>query len=339
MRTSRLAVVVLVFATVGCSRLGLERDATSEDGGPSGADVGSDVVIGDVAVDAVPGDDAPVAVDATPSPDAALPPVPPIPTPERSTALDALYCGLDNGQLVAAALRAGACLDVPPAGILNEAARGFVFGEMMTSGYYPVTYGNCELLLCLARATDCDAAAACNEARIGEPCGDYERVCDGDELRACIWTGEETRMVAVQNCERMGGRCEDRDVDGRPQARCVGAPPTGDCGFYGQCDGDIARRCTDPFGDGEAAAFDVDCAELVDGGTCVETAVGGEAPGPTCLPADYECTPSFAEGFECLDDSRMNICLFGRIVELDCADYGYSTCGRGDAFFTTRCLP
>ena len=340
----RTFVLFALSATLGCSRLGLEHDTSGVDAvgldaapGSDGVDASGGLVLGDRDASTPPSDAAPGS-DAAPTPDASWPPASDIPTPPRTDDLDRLYCGLDNGQLVAAALRAGACLDVVPAGILDEAARGFVFGEMMTASYYPVTFGNCELLSCLARAADCAAAEACNEARFGEPCDNFQRRCDGDVLEACTWVGDEYRYLDAQNCTRLGATCVEDDIDGRPSARCEGAPPTGDCGFYGACDGDIARRCTDPFGDGDGASFDIDCAQIVEGGTCVETAVGGEAPGPTCLPADFECTPSFAEGFSCLDDSRMSICLYGRVLELDCRDYGYAGCGDGDAFFSTRCV-
>lgn len=265
--------------------------------------------------------------------------------PLMSDALKNLYCGLDNETLVKSALRAGACLDISVAGVLDDAARGFVYGEMLRSGYGKATYGNCDFLVCLANAEGCEGAMRCEEARRGEVCEEgYGSRCDGDFLEVCDWVGEESRWVRVQDCGRMGAECRAEVCEGEdcyPFASCQGAVQTTVCDeyYYGSCDGDILRRCSRDGSGRVGTEVGIDCGELVVGGTCVETAVGGEAPGPTCTHLDRVCTNGFATGFAC-DEATGNIdvCLYGEIVTFNCVSEGYSGCVSGD-FFGVRCVP
>lgn len=129
-------------------------------------------------------------------------------------------------------------------------------------------------------------------------------------------------------------------VDPERTASCQG-PVQSECSFfYGRCDGDVLSRCTgQDLAEGLATEVRVDCSELVEDGTCVETAVGGEAPGPACSIANAECTNSFAEGFACDPESgRIDICVYGEVQSIGCEDYGYSGCDEGQ-FFGTRCVP
>ena len=88
-----------------------------------------------------------------------------------------------------------------------------------------------------------------------------------------------------------------------------------------------------------ATGVGIDCGDLVEGGTCIETPVGGEAPGPTCTHPDEACTNAFAGGFSCdAATGNINICLYGEIATFNCVSEGYSGCDSGE-FFGVRCVP
>lgn len=321
-----LLLAVVASAASGCSRSTL----APADGATPERDIG---VLGDAGtVDTV-----------SPLPDVPDVFVPSFPTPPRSAELDRLYCSLDNGQLVRSAVMAGACLNLSMAGVLDDAARGFVYGPMMQGGYGRATLGNCDLLACLAAAPDCAAAEACDLARQRGPCDPNVDVarCDGNVLEACQWDGAGASWLAVQDCTRMGSVCQELNCGGmecRREAVCAGTTPVERCGFYDTCIGDAAFRCAaGGWSSQTTAAFAIDCSELIEDGTCRETAVGGEAPGATCLPVDAECQQNFGDGFVCNLDGTMQICLFGRLEQIDCNDFGFSSCA--DGFFAQRCVP
>jgi hypothetical protein len=322
-----------IFALVLAAACGGRTDVR---GLGSASDVGGDTSAGaDLARDTASGDntESDATQDAPPEPL----PAPAIPTPPRSAALSALMCDLDNDQLVAAALRGGACLDASVAGALEEAARGFVFDETTYYTYAPTTFGSCRFLRCLAAAPDCEAAQACDAARWGEPCEPAQARCDGQTLEYCLWTGEEYRWAQTQDCERAAARCSE---DGAGRAACVPTEPAASCErFIGECNGNQSPRCMGPDpGTGAYATVLIDCDQVVSGGVCSEEPIGGEFPGPLCRSADGACNPAFAEGFGCEGEGTMSYCLFGELRTLRCSDYGYTRCADG-GFFDTRCVP
>lgn len=280
--------------------------------------------------------DTPVAADVG---DTGPRPAPALDTPPRSARVADLYCGLDNGQVVQGALRAAACLDESLPGLLDEASRGYVFGQLLLGGYAPSSLGNCDWLRCLNDAQDCDAAAACEAERDRGACDEWGASrCDGSWLEYCYGRFDSRpRWLRVQDCDRLEAECVEGDAAvGFVAATCRSGPPSESCWSYGSCDGRDSVLC---------GAYDVElsgyaetrlpCDEVVDGGICVETPVGGEAPGPTCVVAEPDCVASFGEGFGC-DGSALTLCLFGRQTTIDCRDYGYATCEPGD-FFGGRC--
>jgi hypothetical protein len=284
---------------------------------------------------------ADVAVDPAGDTGETLRPAPLVPGPERSEALDELYCRLDNGQLIQAALRAAACLDQPAVALLEDTTRGLVFGSMLEAGYFKGSYGDCEYLACLNNAVDCAEAEACRSARVGEPCSASDTTrCDGDDLELCQYDGLQFVWLKVQSCERLGGVCEVGCVgEGcQPAAGCSFEAEPAECGYYGSCEGDTMVRCAGRAFVPGSGAVRIPCNELVEGGTCAEFSVGGEAPGPACVAADRDCEPGFGDGFDCTSRTTMTACLFGRRVDVDCAEYGYSAC-RADEFNTARCEP
>lgn len=321
--------VTLVLAVAACGgRTDIRGLGASSDAGGDAAD-GTNAPR-DAAGDASAAD---AGDDASPEPL----PAPAIPTPPRSAALSALMCDLDNGELVAAALRGGACLDASVAGALEDAARGFVFDQTTYYTYAPTTYGSCRFLRCLAAAPDCVAARACDAARWGEPCEAGQARCDGDTLEYCLWTGEEYRWAQTQDCERAAASCRE---DGGGRAACVAAEPGPSCDrFVGECNGTQSPRCMGP--DPETGAYSavlIDCDQVVSGGVCSEEPIGGEFPGPLCRSGNGACNPAFAEGFGCEGDDTMSYCLFGELRTLRCSDYGYGRCEDG-GFYATRCVP
>jgi len=124
--------------------------------------------------------------------------------------LETLYCELTDGTLVRAAIWASACLDLSMAGILDEAARGFVHGNVLTDAYAPVTYGNCDMLSCLAQVNTCADAEQCLSLVRGEACENdsFARRCNGQILEACQWNGTSNQWVRIQECQRLGAVCE-----------------------------------------------------------------------------------------------------------------------------------
>ncbi len=283
--------------------------------------------------------------DASPTPDVplvapetGLQPAPSIRTPQRSMEMNQLYCELENGHLVQAALRAAACLDISAAGILDDAARGFVPGELVNYGYAPATFGGCEFLVCLSNAVSCDEAQACDDARRSGDC-DFGRRCSGDTLQQCNWTGEENAWLDVMECERIGGTCAEDGCQGAnctPWATCRTGDAVDFCEPYGRCAGDRIVRCLEGYDVLPSNEVVIECDELVAGGTCIEVPVGGEFPGPSCSSPTPECFPAFGEGFQC-DGTEMSLCLFGEIIEVDCQNYGYNGC-EDDGFFGVRCF-
>jgi hypothetical protein len=329
----RAFVLAVTFVTAGCSRVGLQDDADSSDAPDSSVPQSdSGVALPDSGI--TPGTDTGAATDATDPVESELRPAPDLPTPERSDELDLLYCSLSSGQLVQAGLRAAACLEQSLAGVLDDASRGFVYGSMMASGYAKFTYGNCDVLRCLNNATDCEQARACDEERYGDFCEEYQFRCTGNTLQQCLWNGDLGRWTSVQDCTRQGAACSQFDEN---NAGCVGPVEAANCSFYGTCEGNDLVRCTGERFNGEPATeVRIPCNQLVEDGKCIETPVGGEAPGPACAAAETECVNSFADGFGCVDDNTLSICLYGRIVDISCTDFGYTRCGD-DGFFSAGC--
>jgi hypothetical protein len=111
------------------------------------------------------------------------------------------------------------------------------------------------------------------------------------------------------------------------------------CDYYGRCDGDNLVRCMPNDG---ASSYSMEvtlnCGDLMEGGTCIETPVGGEAPGPACVAPEPDCVNAFG-GSSCESDRELSICLFGRKTTVDCAAYGYDRCDEGVNGFDSRCLP
>ncbi|MEO1271074.1 MAG: hypothetical protein AAFX99_23535, partial [Myxococcota bacterium] len=155
---------------------------------------------------------------------------------------------------------------------------------------------------------------------------------------ACRPDGEQMyRETVVQDCARQNAVCE---VFGEQRAGCVGEITEEPfCAYYGECEGNAIRRCTgERRNDGITTATQVDipCGELVEDGICIETSVGGEVPGPACSSPEMECNNGFAEGFVCTGATTMSVCLYGSIIDIDCTDYGYTSC-VDDGFFSIRC--
>jgi len=328
--------VVYLYACamlMGCDGLGTREFADETDtSDPSAPDTATPNDI--VSVDTAP------PSDTTPTPSPEVPdPAPEWAEPTRSAATDALYCGLSGGQMVQGALRAHACLqEVYLVGILDDAARGFVWGDMMMGGYFSATYGDCNFLLCLNNADNCEQAAQCVQARQGASCDDFlaSTACDGSSLQVCMEDGRGAVFTDVQDCARAGGRCVQADCEApdcdRPSAWCEMERTTAICdSFYGSCDGDNLIRCS--YADPSTQLLGltvIPCDELVENGTCREFAVGGEAPGPACVARDSDCSVGMVEGFECLDGTTLQYCLFGQQRTLRCTDYGYSRCTQED---------
>ncbi|MFT6395465.1 MAG: hypothetical protein ACJAYU_000207 [Bradymonadia bacterium] len=289
----------------------------------------------DVGLDAP---DAPTVVDVEPT-ESALEPAPEIDTPRRSEELDALYCGLQNGHLVKAGLRAAACLAVPIAGVMDDASRGFVPGELLTYGYAPATYGGCEFLVCLSNADNCEDARVCETERTSGECGGSGRRCDGNLMQECLWVEDQFQWIDVIECARIDGACVEEGCVGAnctPWATCEVEDSLDFCDPFGRCDGDAIVRCLQGSGDAPASEVRIECGELVRDGTCFDVPIGGEFPGPSCLSSEAVCTPAFAEGFAC-EGTRISLCLFGEIAEFDCQSYGYEGC-EDEGFFGVRCF-
>ncbi|MFT4703680.1 MAG: hypothetical protein ACI81R_001372 [Bradymonadia bacterium] len=74
-------------------------------------------------------------------------------------------------------------------------------------------------------------------------------------------------------------------------------------------------RCS-PVGDfAGGAPVEVSCGEIIDSGTWVETAIGGEFPGPICFSPAQERVNSFAQELSCDGSGAPTFCGFGEILE------------------------
>jgi hypothetical protein len=196
---------------------------------------------------------------------------------------------------------------------------------------------------CLNDATTCEQARECDAARLKGPC-DAGRVgrCDGSTLEACLYDGLDWRWYATTDCERVGAACVERVCPNGaclPTATCVREPMLQFCDYYGRCDGNNLVRCM-PNDGASTYSLEVtlDCGDLMEGGTCIETPVGGEVPGPACVAPEPDCINAFG-GSSCESDRELSICLFGRKTTVDCAAYGYDRCDEGVNGFASRCLP
>ena len=302
-------------------------------------DASADIAPADTAVpDTTPADTTPVDTSPPPPREA-----PPLPTPDRSLATSELYCGLSNGQLVQGALRGAACLNLPAAAFLDDLSRGLFYGEVLLAGYTKATFGSCEFVQCLNDATDCEQARDCDAARLLGPCDQNERVrrCDGSMLEACLWDGTEYRWYRTTDCERVGAECVERVCPNGaclPTATCVREPMLPFCDYYGRCEGNNLVRCMPNDGAASyAMEVTLDCGDLAEGGTCIETPVGGEVPGPACVAPEPDCVNAFG-GASCASERELTLCLFGRKTTVDCTAYGYDRCEAGRSSFESRCV-
>ena len=317
------------------------------------ATTGTSVVAQDAGGDAETADTAPrdtapadtTVADATPVDTSPPPPreAPQLATPVRTSEVDSLYCGLSNGQLVQGALRGAACVNLPAAAFLDDLSRGMFYGEVLLAGYTKATFGSCEFVQCLNDATDCEQARACDAARLLGPCDQNERVrrCDGSTLEACLWDGTAYRWYRTTDCERVGAECVERVCPNGaclPTATCVREPMIQFCDYYGRCDGNNLVRCMPTDGASYyAMEVSLDCGSLAEGGTCIETPVGGEVPGPACAAPEPDCVNAFG-GASCASERELTLCLFGRKTTVDCTAYGYDRCEAGRSSFESRCV-
>jgi hypothetical protein len=331
-------LALLLLPLTGCGTTAITgSSAVGEDASADTA--AADTTAADTAAaDTAPADTAPIDTSPPPPREA-----PPLATPTRSAATEALYCGLSNGQLVQGALRGAACLNLPAAAFLDDLSRGMFYGNLLLAGYLKATFGSCEFVQCLNDATTCEQARECDAARLKGPC-DAGRVgrCDGSTLEACLYDGLDWRWYATTDCERVGAACVERVCPNGaclPTATCVREPMIQFCDYYGRCDGDNLVRCM-PNDGASSYSLEVtlDCGDLMEGGTCIETPVGGEVPGPACVAPEPDCINAFG-GSSCESDRELSICLFGRKTTVDCAAYGYDRCDEGVNGFASRCLP
>ena len=332
------ALISLLLLTLsGCG-----TTATTETAAVSGDTTGGG---GDTqeAADTAPADTAvadAATVDTSPPPPREAPQ---LATPDRTSEVDGLYCGLSNGQLVQGALRGAACLNLPAAAFLDDLSRGMFFGEVLLAGYTKATFGSCEFVQCLNDATDCEQARACDAARLLGPCDPSERVrrCDGSMLEACLWDDTAYRWYRTTDCERVGAECVERVCPNGaclPTATCVREPMLQFCDYYGRCDGNNLVRCMPTDGASSyAMEVSLDCGSLAEGGTCAETPVGGEVPGPACVAPEPDCVNAFG-GTSCESERELTLCLFGRKTTVDCTAYGYDRCEAWRSSFESRCV-
>ena len=332
------ALISLLLLTLsGCGTTATTETAAVSGDTTGGA--GDTQEAADTAVpDTTPADTTPVDTSPPPPREA-----PPLPTPDRSLATSELYCGLSNGQFVQGALRGAACLNLPAAAFLDDLSRGMFYGEVLLAGYTKATFGSCAFVQCLNDATDCEQARACDAARLLGPCDQNERVrrCDGSTLEACLWDGTAYRWYRTTDCERVGAECVERVCPNGaclPTATCVREPMIEFCDYYGRCDGNNLVRCMPNDGAASyAMEVTLDCGSLAEGGSCIETPVGGEVPGPACVAPEPDCVNAFG-GASCASERELTLCLFGRKTTVDCTAYGYDRCEAGQSSFESRCV-
>ena len=334
-RATLLVTFVPLLLALGCGTTATTQTAAvAEDADSGGQADGDSSTVTDVAQDSA------AELDTAPNPPREAPR---LATPARTPEVDGLYCGLNNGQLVQGALRGAACLNLPTAAFLDDLSRGMFFGEVLLAGYTKATFGSCEFVQCLNDATDCEQARACDAGRLLGPCDPSERVrrCDGSMLEACLWDDTAYRWYRTTDCERVGAECVERVCPNGaclPTATCVREPMLQFCDYYGRCDGNNLVRCMPTDGASSyAMEVSLDCGSLAEGGTCAETPVGGEVPGPACVAPEPDCVNAFG-GTSCESERELTLCLFGRKTTVDCTAYGYDRCEAGRSSFESRCV-
>jgi hypothetical protein len=86
-----------------------------------------------------------------------------------------------------------------------------------------------------------------------------------------------------------------------------------------------------------ALEVSLDCGSVAEGGTCIETPVGGEVPGPACAAPEPDCVNAFG-GTSCESERELTLCPFGRKTTVDCTDFGYDRCKAGESTFEAGCI-
>ncbi len=178
-------------------------------------------------------------------------------------------------------------------------------------------------------AWDCGAAGlVCVEYGRLASCGhaecdllSYEAYCHGNLLHTCR---EKWSTEWVVDCSGSGGVCE-LDLDNN--AYCVGTgDPCDEESFDEHCDGSEQVFC---LGGKESR---IDCSLLNQDAVCVE-----EYGLPICMFGS-ECEIHSNE--EC-NDGVITFCMLGKVMDLDCREFGYSGCNTNDYYGMTGayCVP
>jgi hypothetical protein len=223
--------------------------------------------------------------------------------PPSSPLLEAVTCGLQADEALAASVRIGACSPASASPIMEAWEVGLISQLDGNS-----TQVNCEALRCAQRSLSCSDYLRCDGAQVeAVDCEPLRYVCDDDRLMRCDVGGDRARFVI--DCRTFGGRCEGRAC--RNDAGCEWGPNS-----YG------ATRCDE--GDLVVCDARLVCDSVVAGGSCGLVRVGGEATSASCGAGGREATYARQR---CVGPVLVVTTLgASRTYEYDCVAGGYLRC-------------
>jgi len=148
----------------------------------------------------------------------------------------------------------------------------------------------------------------------------FTATCAGNVLTYCMRWASDTGAVVVKDCKmhdytNYGETCGNW-VDGM---ECIGGgEPCDTLAFKPRCDGSIIVGCS------SGRISRRDCKLVHPSFTC--KGVEGFA---SCGPSAEDCNPH-DDPDVCKDGVIISTCILGKIVEIDCKNYGWRTCANTD---------
>lgn len=136
---------------------------------------------------------------------------------------------------------------------------------------------------------------------------EYPERCDGTRALGC-----SNEVLVAFDCAQVGATC---NLEGT-SAQCVGS---GSACTASRCDGTKLIRCTGGH------EYTYQCAEMFQGGTCVDDGRSGHSCG---------FGPDCGETATC-NGNTSQLCVLGAQISIDCVASGYAGCSLGSCLTAT----
>lgn len=312
---TRLTLIVALTASLGC----IEQHSAAADPRVGDAAANDATALDATALDAAPVRDANIARDMR-TPDAGLPSAD-LGVIDAPPLARALSCDMRAEDALRATVRWVACTPDDDrstvTGLMEAWAAGLFgtgdpFARQLSSQQ---TGQGCDRWRCVASATSCEAASACQPGprRPDVVCeaGDY---CENNAVTAC----DDDLSRQVLNCTTLGMMCQHAPGSGR--TFCASDACQTVLGVNELvCDGNRLTAC-----EGTIA---VDCDTWRPGSRCQSFAIGGEVPINFCGPVGFGGAGAYATPVECGEDGVITFtALQVDAYRFDCRAAGYSGC-------------